>query len=177
MWTIDKPNRNKEMKIVYSILLSRFMSDNEKCNISHVPSSGLSGIQFSSNTKCICFIVPVGPEKKYVYQHWDEVEWLFTVATQHLTPSGNVKISTEQKQIEKLKLKGLRNKLEMHCLWVYLVKQTSCVAKHLTFVAIVLSSQSKAQGVIPSKLNCSYLFSASTKYSFFPVALYNMAAA
>ena len=35
------------MKIADSVLLSMFMRDNEKCNISHAPSTGLSDIQFS----------------------------------------------------------------------------------------------------------------------------------
>ena len=35
------------MKIADPLLLSLYMRDNEKCNISHVPSTGLSGTQFS----------------------------------------------------------------------------------------------------------------------------------
>ena len=35
------------MKIADQALLSRFMRDNEKCNISHAPSTGLNGTQFS----------------------------------------------------------------------------------------------------------------------------------
>ena len=38
----EQPNQNKKMKI--AVLLSLFMRDNEKCNISHAPSTGLSGI-------------------------------------------------------------------------------------------------------------------------------------
>ena len=44
--TREQPKQNKEMKIADSILL-RFMRDNEMCNISYAPSTGLSGIQFS----------------------------------------------------------------------------------------------------------------------------------
>ena len=35
------------MKIAEAVLLSLFMKDNEKCNISHAPNTGLSGTQFS----------------------------------------------------------------------------------------------------------------------------------
>ena len=35
------------MKIAGSVLLSLFMRENEKCNISHAPSTGFSGTQFS----------------------------------------------------------------------------------------------------------------------------------
>ena len=35
------------MKTADPVLLSLFMRDNEKCNISHAPSTGLSGTQFS----------------------------------------------------------------------------------------------------------------------------------
>ena len=56
------------MKIADPVLLSLFMRDNEKCNIFHAPSSGLSGTQFSEryaipNTKCIGVIDPDAPEK------------------------------------------------------------------------------------------------------------------
>ena len=33
----EQPNQNKKMKIVDSCLLSMFMRDDEKCNISHAP--------------------------------------------------------------------------------------------------------------------------------------------
>ena len=35
------------MKIADLIILSLFMRDNENCNISHAPSTDLSGCQFS----------------------------------------------------------------------------------------------------------------------------------
>ena len=31
----EQPNQNKDMKIAISVLLSLFLRDNEKCNISH----------------------------------------------------------------------------------------------------------------------------------------------
>ena len=43
----EQPNQNKEIKIATSAISSLFMKDNEKCNISHAPSTGLSSIQFS----------------------------------------------------------------------------------------------------------------------------------
>ena len=44
---MSKDAKNKEMKIADSVLLSLFMGDNEKCNISHAPNTGFSGTQFS----------------------------------------------------------------------------------------------------------------------------------
>ena len=38
----EQPNQIKEMKIADSVLMSLFVRDNEKCNISHA----LSGTQF-----------------------------------------------------------------------------------------------------------------------------------
>ena len=52
------------MKNTDPVLLCLFMSDNEKCNISHAPSTGFSGIQFS------VVINLEGPEKK---QHRGEI--------------------------------------------------------------------------------------------------------
>ena len=47
------------MKIADPVLLNLFMRGNEKCNISHAPGTGLSGIQFS----ILNVNDPDGPEK------------------------------------------------------------------------------------------------------------------
>ena len=74
------------MKVADSVLLSLFMRDNEKCNISHAPSTGLSGIKFSErhsilNIKCTGVIDLQGPEK------YNNIEMLslrhFTTAAKH----------------------------------------------------------------------------------------------
>ena len=40
----EQPNHNKDRKMAYSVLLGLFMRGNETCNISHTPSTGLTGI-------------------------------------------------------------------------------------------------------------------------------------
>ena len=58
----EQPNQNKEVKLADSVLLSLF--NNEKCNISHAPSTGLSGIQFSILNG---IIDPEGPERFIIF--------------------------------------------------------------------------------------------------------------
>ena len=66
------------MKISDTVLLSQFMRDNEKCNISHAPAWAVLNL----NTKCIGVIDPEGPEKNNTEM---KSVRLFTAATQHLT--------------------------------------------------------------------------------------------
>ena len=58
----EQPNQSKEMKIADPVLLSLFMRDNEKCNISHDPWHGLELYSFL-NIKCIGVIDPEGQPK------------------------------------------------------------------------------------------------------------------
>ena len=44
----EQANQNNGIKITDSVLSSLFMRYNGKCNIYHAPSTGLSGIQFST---------------------------------------------------------------------------------------------------------------------------------
>ena len=61
----EQPNQNKEMKIADSVSLSLFIRDNEKCNISHAPNIGLSGIQFSM----LYVLVPLTPKDQRTRQN------------------------------------------------------------------------------------------------------------
>ena len=58
----EQPNQNKGMKIADLVLLSLYMRDNKKCNISHAPYSIL-------NTKCIgvikTYLIPVKSSSAY----------------------------------------------------------------------------------------------------------------
>ena len=42
----EQPNKNKDMKISDTVLLSQFMRDNEKCNISHAPARAVLNSQY-----------------------------------------------------------------------------------------------------------------------------------
>ena len=72
------------MKIADPVLLSLFMRDNERCNISHAPSTGLSGTQFS-----ILNVLEALIPKDQKNNNNTEMKSgrLCTAATQHLTPA------------------------------------------------------------------------------------------
>ena len=85
------------MKIADPILLSLFMRDNEKCNISHAPS----GIQFPI-LNVLESLIPKD-QKKYNNTEMKSGR-LFTAATQHLTLAV-VNIKSNQRKINRLKAK------------------------------------------------------------------------
>ena len=51
------------MKIADPVLSSMFVKDNEKCNISHAPSTGIKKRYSILNTKCTGTIDPEGLEE------------------------------------------------------------------------------------------------------------------
>ena len=80
----EQPNQNKEMKIADSVLLSVFMRENERCNISHTPSTNLSGIQFS----ILITIGVIDPEEPEKYNNTEmKLGRLIMATTQHLKPA------------------------------------------------------------------------------------------
>ena len=79
-----QPNQNKEMKIADSVLLNRFMRDNENCNISQAPSTGLSSIQLSI-LNVLESLIPKDQKNITKYNNTEmKQERLFTAATQHI---------------------------------------------------------------------------------------------
>ena len=65
------------------------MRDNERCNISHAPSTGLSSIQFS----ILNLLESLIPKAQKIHHHRDEIGRLLTAATKHLTSAVlNIKI-------------------------------------------------------------------------------------